>query len=123
MTESPDGLVQVTVTDAGVADKVRRSVDQSIEVLRRRVDALGTTEPTDLATTWTAVSASWVALGYTNAGSEFHYQLNADPVDVAEELDPVSYSTTGRGCSRSTCTFRPSRSRRGSGSRAGRFSG
>ncbi len=45
VTESPDGLVQVTVTDAGVADKVRRSVDQSIEVLRRRVDALGTTEP------------------------------------------------------------------------------
>src|SRR3954471_813449 len=43
--ESPDGLIQVTVTDAGIADKVRRAVDQSIEVLRRRVDALGTTEP------------------------------------------------------------------------------
>jgi len=42
---SPDGLIQVTVTDAGIADKVRRAVDQSIEVLRRRVDALGTTEP------------------------------------------------------------------------------
>ncbi|MEA2842090.1 MAG: SecD/SecF fusion protein [Methylobacteriaceae bacterium] len=45
VNESPDGLVQVTLTDAGVADKVRRAVDQSIEVLRRRVDALGTTEP------------------------------------------------------------------------------
>lgn len=43
--DSPDGLIQVTVTDAGIADKVRRAVDQSIEVLRRRVDALGTTEP------------------------------------------------------------------------------
>lgn len=42
---SGDGLVQATVTEAGVADKVRRAVDQSIEVLRRRVDALGTTEP------------------------------------------------------------------------------
>jgi SecD/SecF fusion protein len=45
VNESPDGLVQVTLTEAGVADKVRRAVDQSIEVLRRRVDALGTTEP------------------------------------------------------------------------------
>ena len=43
--DSPDGLIQFTVTDAGIADKVRRAVDQSIEVLRRRVDALGTTEP------------------------------------------------------------------------------
>ena len=42
---SGDGLVQATVTEAGVADKVRRAVDQTIEVLRRRVDALGTTEP------------------------------------------------------------------------------
>ena len=33
------------MTDAGVADKVRRAVEQSIEVIRRRVDALGTTEP------------------------------------------------------------------------------
>ena len=40
--------VQFRVTDAteqATQDKVRRAVDQSIEVLRRRVDALGTTEP------------------------------------------------------------------------------
>jgi protein-export membrane protein SecD len=35
----------MTVTDAAVNDRVRRAVDQTIEVLRRRVDALGTTEP------------------------------------------------------------------------------
>jgi SecD/SecF fusion protein len=40
-----DGTVQLLVTQAAVTDKVRRAVDQSIEVLRRRVDALGTTEP------------------------------------------------------------------------------
>ena len=33
------------LTDAGVTDKIRRAVEQSIEVIRRRVDALGTTEP------------------------------------------------------------------------------
>jgi SecD/SecF fusion protein len=43
--ESGDGAIQVLVTDAAVTEKIRRAVEQSIEVLRRRVDALGTTEP------------------------------------------------------------------------------
>ena len=38
-------LVQLTYTDAGVNERIRKAVDQAIEVLRRRVDALGTTEP------------------------------------------------------------------------------
>jgi SecD/SecF fusion protein len=45
INESETGVIQVNVTEAGVNAKVRRAVDQSIEVLRRRVDALGTTEP------------------------------------------------------------------------------
>ena len=40
-----DGLVQLQLSEAGIQDRVRRAVEQSIEVLRRRVDALGTTEP------------------------------------------------------------------------------
>src|ERR1700724_3781170 len=43
--ENDSGLSQFTVTEAGIDSKVRRAVEQSIEVLRRRVDALGTTEP------------------------------------------------------------------------------
>jgi preprotein translocase subunit SecD len=35
----------VTATDAGLRDKVSRAVTQSIEVVRRRIDQLGTTEP------------------------------------------------------------------------------
>lgn len=57
---------------------------------------LGTPEPTDLVTAWSAVSANWVLIGYTDQGSEFHYTISADPVDVAEELDPLSFQTTGR---------------------------
>jgi SecD/SecF fusion protein len=45
ITESADGLVQLTFTEAGLNERIRRAVDQAIEVLRRRVDALGTTEP------------------------------------------------------------------------------
>jgi preprotein translocase subunit SecD len=45
VTENPDGLIQLTFTPEGINDRVRRAIEQSIEVLRRRVDALGTTEP------------------------------------------------------------------------------
>jgi SecD/SecF fusion protein len=45
VVEQPDGLIQLTLTDQGINERIRRAVDQAIEVLRRRVDALGTTEP------------------------------------------------------------------------------
>jgi len=63
---------------------------------------LGTAEPTDLVTAWTAVSAAWKAMGYTATGSEFKYTLATAPVEVAEELDPIQNATTGRT---STVTF------------------
>ncbi len=45
ISEDQDGLVKMSITDASVADKVRHAVDQTIEVLNRRVNGLGTTEP------------------------------------------------------------------------------
>ena len=43
--DNGSGTIAVKLTDAGIADRIRRAVDQSIEVIRRRIDALGTTEP------------------------------------------------------------------------------
>jgi SecD/SecF fusion protein len=45
ITEQPDGTIQLAYTEAGMNERVRRASGQAIEVLRRRVDALGTTEP------------------------------------------------------------------------------
>lgn len=45
LSEQPDGLISIILTEQGVTDKIRKAVDQAIEVLRRRIDALGTTEP------------------------------------------------------------------------------
>lgn len=45
VTEAADGVITLQLTDAGVTEKIRRAIEQSIEVLRRRIDALGTTEP------------------------------------------------------------------------------
>src|ERR687893_625716 len=46
VTETPDGLIQLVYTEQGVNERVRRATEQALEVIRRRIDALGTTEPT-----------------------------------------------------------------------------
>jgi SecD/SecF fusion protein len=44
ISEGPDGLIQLNLTDAGLIDKTRRAVDQGIEVVRRRLDPQGILE-------------------------------------------------------------------------------
>ena len=41
-----DGLARLTLTTEGIEARLSQAVDQSIEVIRRRIDQLGTTEPT-----------------------------------------------------------------------------
>ena len=45
MEVTDDGLVRFSFTEAGFSHRIRGIVSQSIEVIRRRVDELGTTEP------------------------------------------------------------------------------
>lgn len=58
-----------------------------------KIAPVGTAEPTDLTTAW---NASWVDLGYTDEGHSFTASPSFDPVEVAEEVDPISYQLTGR---------------------------
>jgi SecD/SecF fusion protein len=43
--DGTDGLLRLNLTDAGIDYRVSSAVNQSMEVVRRRVDELGTTEP------------------------------------------------------------------------------
>jgi protein-export membrane protein SecD len=45
LTEGDNGLLRLAFTDAGLNQRIASIVDQSIEVVRRRIDQLGTTEP------------------------------------------------------------------------------
>ncbi len=45
LAEQPDGVIQLVLTDAAINDKRRRTVEQSIEVIRRRIDPDGVKEP------------------------------------------------------------------------------
>ena len=46
VVEQIDGSILVSMTEEAKSDLLRRSVDQSIEIIRRRIDELGTKEPT-----------------------------------------------------------------------------
>lgn len=60
------------------------------------VAPIGTTEPT---TGSGALPSAWVALGYTEEGSEVTFDMTFEDVDVAEELDSVKTVATGRATS------------------------
>lgn len=40
-----NGTIQLSLTDYGIKNRVRQAVEQSIEIVRRRIDELGTVEP------------------------------------------------------------------------------
>jgi SecD/SecF fusion protein len=104
--ESGDGLVQLLLTDSGILDRVRRAVDQTIEVIRRRVDALGTTEPNIQRQGADRVLVQVPGLQDTNRLKELlgttaklEFRLVADPgynpgdVDMLNELDQAGQVT------------------------------
>jgi preprotein translocase subunit SecD len=45
VTSDATGLVRLTVTEPAVVDRIRQSVDQSMQIVERRVNELGTVEP------------------------------------------------------------------------------
>lgn len=58
-----------------------------------KVAPVGTPEPADLTAAW---NVAWLDLGYTAEGHTFTVSPSFDPVEVAEEVDPISYEATGR---------------------------
>src|SRR5436305_15211987 len=45
ITEAGGGLIRLTLTPAAITERIRQSVDQSIQIVERRVNELGTVEP------------------------------------------------------------------------------
>lgn len=45
VTDFGDGLIQLSITDAEINDKIRRATEQSLEIFRKRIDPTGNKEP------------------------------------------------------------------------------
>jgi preprotein translocase subunit SecD len=46
VTDAGNGLIRLTLTDAAIDDRVRQAVEQSMTIVEKRVNELGTVEPT-----------------------------------------------------------------------------
>lgn len=57
------------------------------------VAPIGTAAPTSASA---APGAGWWPLGYTEEGTTVDIELTMDPIEVAEELDPVDYANSAR---------------------------
>jgi hypothetical protein len=57
------------------------------------VAPLGTTEPTSASA---ALPSAFREVGYTEEGNAFTSETTSEPVEVAEELDPIRYVNTRR---------------------------
>lgn len=57
------------------------------------VAPVGTSEPT---TASAALPSAWRPIGYTEEGVTISYGINNEPIEVAEEFDPLRYETTSR---------------------------
>ncbi len=101
VTETDSG-VQLTLTDAAIADKVRHAVTQSIEVLNRRINAMGTKE-TEIAQQGTnRVLIEVPGLQDTTKLKEIigqtaklDFQLAADPGDPPNEVETLPMQKGG----------------------------
>ena len=60
---------------------------------RLYVAPIGTTEP---ASASAVLDAAFVAVGYTEAGSQFQTTVTNSEVEVAEEVDPIAYVMSKR---------------------------
>lgn len=60
------------------------------------VAPLLSTEPTNLTTAWATVDVDWVPIGYTEEGHEATVEPSFEPIEVAEELEPIRYEETTR---------------------------
>ncbi len=97
-----DAGVQLALTDAAIADKVRHAVTQSIEVLNRRINAMGTKETVIAQQGLNRVLIEVPGLQDTTKLKEIigqtaklDFQLAADPGDPPNEVETLPMQKGG----------------------------
>lgn len=69
------------------------SEDVLVGVGRLYMAPIGTTEPVSSSA---ALPSAWIPIGYTDQGHEFTTDITQEPIEVAEEVDPIRYENTRR---------------------------
>jgi protein-export membrane protein SecD len=101
VTQTADGI-RLALTDAAVADKVRHAVGQSIEVLNRRINAMGTKEtviqqqgPNRVLIEAPGSQDSTVLKNMIGQTAKLEFRLVADPGDPPNEAETLPMQKGG----------------------------
>src|SRR5271156_2446983 len=101
VTQTPDG-VRLALTDAAIADKVRHAVGQSIEVLNRRINAMGTKEtviqqqgPNRVLIEAPGSQDTTALKNMIGQTAKLEFRLVADPGDPPNEVETLPMQKGG----------------------------
>ena len=101
VTQTNDG-VRLTLTDAAIADKVRHAVGQSIEVLNRRINAMGTKEtliqqqgPNRVLIEAPGSQDTTALKNMIGQTAKLEFRLVADPGDPPNEVETLPMQKGG----------------------------
>ncbi|WP_342362909.1 protein translocase subunit SecD [Terrarubrum flagellatum] len=104
LTEGDGGAIQIAITDAGVNERIGNAVSRSIEVIRKRIDPSGVTEPNIQRQGFDRVLVQ--VPGVTNAQeiidlvgqtAELEFRFVAEPGANPADTEVVSYPEGGQG--------------------------
>ena len=101
VTQTSDGI-RLALTDAAIADKVRHAVGQSIEVLNRRINAMGTKEtviqqqgPNRVLIEVPGSQDTTVLKNMIGQTAKLEFRLVADPGDPPNEAETLPMQKGG----------------------------
>ncbi|MBN9064537.1 MAG: protein-export membrane protein SecD [Rhizobiales bacterium 65-9] len=104
LTEGDNGAIQIGITDAGVNERIGSMVGRSIEVIRRRIDPTGVTEPNiqrqgfdRVLVQVPGVSNAQEIIDLVGQTAELEFRFVAEPGVSSGETEVVPYPEGGPG--------------------------
>jgi preprotein translocase subunit SecD len=104
LTEGADGAIQIAITDVGVNERIGNAVGRSIEVIRRRIDPDGVTEPNiqrqgfdRVLVQVPGVTDSEEVKRRVGSTAELEFRFVAEPGVSSGETEVVAYPEGGAG--------------------------
>ncbi|HRE21446.1 MAG TPA: protein translocase subunit SecD [Rhabdaerophilum sp.] len=98
-----DGLIQIAITDAEINERIRRAVDQSIEIFRKRIDPDGVKEPSiqrqglDRIVVQVPGAKSSKEITDVLQPGKLEFRMVAEPGAAPNEIETLPYLDQGGG--------------------------
>ncbi|MET0606149.1 MAG: protein translocase subunit SecD [Beijerinckiaceae bacterium] len=104
LTEGEGGAFQIAITDVGVNEKIGNAIGRSIEVIRKRIDPSGVTEPNiqrqgfdRVLVQVPGVTDAQNIIDLVGSTAELEFRFVAEPGLSSDQTETVAYPEGGQG--------------------------